>query len=809
MRQPLFLLFLFLFLPPFALAQAPINYENQLIHEIHIDFMNVSGDAPEDPAALLSRLNTKKGEYFSQEKFDQDLKQLNRDFDRVDPIVQSVEGQITITLKIWLRPVIRSICFQGNQSMDRSTLLKELGIAPLTIFDRTAFVRAFHKLKAFYVKKGYFEAQLWYNIERDPSTHELNITIYIDEGRSGWIREMIFDGFTEEEKNEILGRISSRLYNVFKSWFTQEGTYNEEAVRQDEYIIADYLQNRGYADATVRIRVKEIAPNALALVITANRGPLYTFGSITFDGNQILCNNCILQAMEMESGQPFSMEKIRQTIDNITRLYGRRGYIDALVNFDPHLVPGSTVYNVHFTIDEDRQYRIGLITIFGNNYTESRVILNEALLAPGEVFDAEKLTNTEIRLLNTDFFKNVNVYAVKSDESSCLGPDYRDIHIEVEEKSTGSFNITFGISTTEGLFGSIELKEKNFNVRGFRKLAKYGLRSLRGGGEYLHLNSTIGTKTTSYTLNWVKPHICETPWTLGFDVAQVTNRYVSEDYQLRSLSTGIQGTYDVNPFVKWGCHYRLKYSYTKQTGKPKEIDNNDEGPIDRMQEILQDAEEKKESKGQYEKETNLRGIISAAGIHWSYNSTNHPAYPTKGVYSRLELECAGFGGPFKFLYFAYLNSSYIPVKTYGFCRFRADFKFLAPYGRNGFAGIPMDERLFLGDDTYVRGYRPYKLGPVFDDKPDAPRGGASLEYFSAQYNHFLIRNIEGFVFADAGGLTINSFDFFPRLFFSVGVGTRFQVISSLPPIEMGFGFPLNAQTRGQKKKFFLSIGGRF
>ena len=49
--------------------------------------------------------------------------------------------------------------------------------------------------------------------------------------------------------------IVTKEYNLFTSWLTNQGTYNEEAVQQDQFTILNYLQNEGYADAKVEIKV--------------------------------------------------------------------------------------------------------------------------------------------------------------------------------------------------------------------------------------------------------------------------------------------------------------------------------------------------------------------------------------------------------------------------------------------------------------------------------------------------------------------------------------------------------------------------
>ncbi len=82
-----------------------------------------------------------------------------------------------ITLKVWLRPTIRSITWTGNSHLKSSALRKELGIKGVKTFNRVAFNKQFNKVKEYYVKKGYFESQLSYTATPVPDTNEVDIAI--------------------------------------------------------------------------------------------------------------------------------------------------------------------------------------------------------------------------------------------------------------------------------------------------------------------------------------------------------------------------------------------------------------------------------------------------------------------------------------------------------------------------------------------------------------------------------------------------------------------------------------------------------
>ena len=223
-------------------------FEDRKIANIDIQAENLPPNASFDPKTVMSKLKTKVGDPFSQMTFDSDLKTLSEEYDRVEPSIQVNNGEVYLTLKVWPRPMIRTIKWSGNTHIKTKTLQKELGVKPKGSFNRQAFNKAFNKVKEFYVKKGYFESQLQYAIIPDSKTNEVDILIDVREGRSGKIDNIVFKGFSKHERSEILGMIYTKKYNLFTSWLTGMGTYHEEALEQDKLTILNYLQNHGYAE---------------------------------------------------------------------------------------------------------------------------------------------------------------------------------------------------------------------------------------------------------------------------------------------------------------------------------------------------------------------------------------------------------------------------------------------------------------------------------------------------------------------------------------------------------------------------------
>ncbi len=809
------LLYIFSFAPlfvPLNVSAAPFQYENQIVGNISIEcgnpLYNISA------SIIEPRMKTRVGAPFSQLDFDSDLKMLIQDYDKVEPTIECQDDQVQIALKIWQKPSIGSITWIGNERVSSSKLQKELNIKAGSSFDRQAFNQAFHALKTYYVKDGFFEAQLDYQINFCEDSNSVDITINIDEGRAGRIQRIVFENFAKEEEEAIVDLMLTKRFFALTSWYNNEGTYNEDMMQQDRFAIINYLQNEGYADATIEVALCEsVRKNRIVVKIIANRGEVYSFGPITFEGNKLFTDKEIQAQINVLEGNSFSPDAIRNTIKRLTNFYGRKGYIDAVIDFETDLNPESNTYDVHFTIEEGEQYRVGLIKVFGNNSTETRVILHETLLIPGEIFNTLKLEVTESRLENIGYFKHVNVYAVHSEGPGGLGGHYRDVHIEVEETSTGNIKASVGISSAESAFLELGISERNFNHAGLGCFMSEGLRTLRGGGEYLNLNAMIGYKSRKYTLAWTKPFFQDTKWLVGFELTRATNRFIAQDYTINSSGLTLHAAYPLNPFLRFGTHYRLTYTdveihhkhvLKKEAKIQEQIElakkAGDQEKVERLQRDYVGLRE------DLEKQAKNSGVISAIGLNLNYDSTDHPAFPRRGFKSKLEQEVAGFGGHRNFMSLGYLNKYFIPAGELGVLKFRADMRFVVPMFDTKRTRIPIEERLFLGGDSTIRGYKVYKLGPQFSRND--PMGGMSLQLLSAEYYRTINKKIDAFLFCDSGHLSFNVWDF-GTMWTSVGFGLNLKLIEGTPPIVIGLGFPLNAPKKSVVKNFFFSFGGAF
>jgi outer membrane protein insertion porin family len=749
--------------------------------------VEVVGEAEGSSSMALSMLKTKERERFSQTEFDKDLKQLAKEFDRVDPSVQVVDGEVVVSVKVWKKPIIHEILWKGNQAIETKKLQGELGITKDSVYDRQGFNKAIQKLRQYYVRKGFFESEIDYHITPIQEGVSVDIEIDIQEGKAGMIEEIRFHNLSPEEIDDVSDRLMTKEYCVWLSWLNNQGTFYKDVFRMDESSILGYLQNQGYLDAKVSTEIlpSPTRKDRIIIDIKIEKGDLYHLGKVTTSGNLVFSEEDLLKKANLAPGKIYSPESIAVATKAIYSAYGAKGYIDAAVIQEPRLRENEHVYDMNFRIEEGNVFRVGMVQIVGNTQTEPSVILHELLLIPGSIFDTNLLAKSEERLRNIGYFKNVNVYAVKSSKIAADGVAFRDVHVEVEEVSTTARFMAFGgWSSNEGLSGGFGVSETNFKLMGFQQIFSEGFRAIRGGGENIDLKMTVGTRQLTYGASWSKPYFLDTNWVLGVDLQKQRNSYSSSSYTIHSSSAIVSGKYLLNAFTTFGTHYRIQDSHIR---------------LDDIHRTSRNRELIRESKN--------GGLISAVGTSLYYDSTNHPFFPTQGLRSDVGVEFAGIGGDHRFLVFGYHNAMYFKPFEKGVWKLRANVDGIKTLFGTKPEKLPMDERLYLGGDAAMRGYKYNHVGPKFRDTEHTPRGGMSSVLFSAEYERPLFKRLNGFVFADAGNVWWQEFTA-GRLLYTTGFGMR-VFITEQTPLTVGFGFPINPKHHRDVRNFFFSIGVSF
>jgi hypothetical protein len=94
-------------------------------------------------------------------------------------------------------------------------------------------------------------------------------------------------------------------------------------------------------------------------------------------------------SVPLREGDVLNVEKIREGLDALKRLYGRRGYIDFVASPQTEIDDEHQTVSLLFDLDEERQYRIGKIEVYGLDASWRNALIWK--IKTGDVFNNEAI----------------------------------------------------------------------------------------------------------------------------------------------------------------------------------------------------------------------------------------------------------------------------------------------------------------------------------------------------------------------------------------------------------------------------------
>lgn len=794
-------------LPAAALAQAQAEPEAAPIEEI-----NVTIEGPKSVAkdAVLSHIQLRKGDKFSQTALDQSIRSLysTGQYDLITAKKSiNINNKMIVDFHVTPKFRISQIAFNGNKTYKASKLQGEIDSYAGSVLDEVKIKRDADKIRDFYVKKGYALAKVSHTIERNAEAGKGAVIFNIDEGADIQIQNIRFVGDPSAERSygfwgrfykKLFGRdkkdvvSSMKLQSEMKtdtwipiiSYLTDNGRFKEEEFKADLETLRKFYRNHGYLDVEIdENKVKFEFPDAdnpgdMDIVIDVRPNKQYRIGATTFKNNKLFDSKKLAEFVDyfdLTEGNVFSPERVDKMTDAIKTYYGEYGYIDTIVRALRR--PNFKTGNIDLIVDivESEKFYLESISIQGNTKTKSEVIIRELALAPGEIFDLARMKQSENRLKETRFFDEVNL----SPQASNI-PNRRDMRIVVKEARTGNITFGAGFSTVESLIGTVELTQGNFDYKNPDSM-------FQGAGQKFRLRGSLGLKSSQILLNFEEPWVFNRNLAYGFELYRTQSDYYSDHYSESRL--GMQ-------------HYLRKRIYELIEAKlAYKIENVD---IYNVNDSLVKDGVMVPSRGDI-------GNRSLSQVSLSFLRDTRDSYlvPTRGT--RLELVQDVAGGPF----FGETDLYRIEARAGWWTpTFEFGSQVLSIVGRAGTVmgtdggDVPYFEKYFLGGGYNLRGFKYRRVGKLGATTSE-PFGGNSFGFASAEYSIEVFNPVRFAVFYDIGFLNTNDWDFNPSDYNSdAGIGLRIILMGA--PMRIDLGHPITAGPRNNDGlQFNFSFGTVF
>ena len=726
--------------------------------------VQINGLERVEPETVQAYLEIEKGQDVSQFDIDAALKRLYAT-GLFSDISLDLLGDGVLVVKATENPIVNKRYFEGNDEIEDSMLERELQLNPGSIYSVAKVQQDAQRIVEIYKRSGRYSTLVDPKIiKRDQN--RVDLVFEITEGVEAQIDKISFVGnkhFSDSElQSEIMSK-ESRWYRIFSS----AEKYDPEKTNYDKELLRRFYLKHGYADFRVSTAVAELSSDKKSFVLTyvIDEGPRYKISDINISSSlQGVDVETLYPEVLVEKDEWYNADKVEKSVYNITEKLGQQGiaFVDVNSVLNKNTQTGDV--DVTFDISEGQRLFIDKINISGNTRTEDRVIRREFRLDEGDAFNASKIKASRRNIEALDYFSKVDIQTEPTDD-----PNKANLNVNVEEKSTGAFNVGVGYSTVNGALARIGVSENNF----------------QGKGQKLSADAAISQRTKEYELSFTEPYFLDRRLSAGIDLFRSETDYQDE------------GSYDsevTGGRLRLGWNYKDDLAhYVRYTLSDDKITN-----VDRKASKYIKAEE-----GSY--------TDSAIGQTIVYDKRDSKISPRDGYYLSFGNDIAGLGGDEKYVKF--------DAKAYKYYTLSDDytFKFFLNGGYiDGYNGknVRLAHRYYLGGSP-MRGFEYAGIGARDKSTKDA-LGGNWMVYSGAEFQFPVGLDevgIRGRTFVDAGALGKpdgikghSDVEYSDKIRVSTGFG--FQWMSPMGQIDVDFGFPLVKEKYDETEVFRLNFGTR-
>ncbi len=738
--------------------------------QLLVKAIEVQGNRRVDRDTILYKLKSKEGEPFSVDKVREDVKALYETgfFEDVEVDAQPFEGGVKLVYKVKERPLVARVLVKGNRKIKTKNITKELKKFPLSIYNENIVRENVNKIVQMYQAKGYYDVKV--DVVKKKRRGRIVLTYEIHEGKKAHVAKIDFVGNKHFSDRTLRGQMLTKEKNLWNMVTTFIGQflgkpstyyYIPDLLRLDLMKVREFYRDHGFLKVAVgdpQVTVKD--SGKIYVKVPIEEGPRYKTAHVRLQlgRNDPFTSEELKKVLMLKPGEWYSAADMRKDVNNLTDLYGSRGYVNADIRPLVEVDDKDHTVAVTYRIEKGALYYVGKIEVEGNVKTRDKVIRRELGVAEGDVMNTLALKTAKEKLSRLGYFSQVDI-------ETKPGPDHlENIVVNVEEQPTGSLMFGGGYSTQEAFGAMVQLQEKN----------------LFGRGQSVSLSGNFSGKRVEYDLSFFDPYILDRPMSLGVRTHRLTYDY--DTFEEKTLGF----TVTLGKRV-WNWYTSATVGYDFQSVDISSVDND-------APQFIHDQ------KG--------RSTSSAVVLGLTQDTRNSSVLPTRGFLRSVSLKVAGLGGDeyyYKVMadagWFISLNKF---IKNSVF-HVRGRVGFLNPLPLGNGSDRPVYERFFVGGDDTVRGFDTYEASPSSDDQA---YGGTKELIVNLEYLFPLVGGLRGLVFYDTGAAFDNGKQIsLGGLRHSVGVGIRF--ITPFGPLKLDVGYKLDKKKGESPTKVHFSVGTVF
>ncbi len=777
---------------PAAAQQQP--GPQQVAGRLAIDSVHVEGAVREKPDQVKALFGVRAGDTITFRDVQRGVRRLYASGQFKDVKVYAEGAPATgavLVVSVTEQPFVAQVQFQGLQHVGQGAITDTVGLKSGQPYDPEKVAEAVARTRKLLADKGFqvrdIESKM---VPLQGHPGEYRLVFDVQEGNRVSVAQISFDGNKVFTDDQLRGALDTKQEGFL--WF-RTGTYEQDQVRKDMQVnLPAFYGSHGYIDARVTGDTLVVDPHTgkARLVIRVDEGPQYRMASFDVRGNHHFSSEELKRYFEPAQGgllsgnagqEPvFDEAAFTQATDKLRQLYNNNGYLYAQVEPVIDRDAAKHTVDVAWQIQEGEPAYVNRVTIVGNTFTHERVIREQVLLLPGDVYNEDLLIQSYRNIMALGFFETP-APAPKIEPT-----DNGDVNItfQVKEKQTGSINFGTALGGGTGVAGFLGYDQPN----------------LFGQAKAGHLRWEFGQYSNNLEASYSDPGI------KGSLISGSLSLFSSRDR-----------------FIQFSEGQRRRTGASLRFGLPLPGDRSGRTRIFLGYSLARTTYQEFSSANEASSIFGLPpGMQSTFTVDLVRNTLDSPTFPTVG--SRQELQADFNGGPLQgnaqFQKYTASGSWYVPVGQLGGSapggrpiRFTLGLTASAGSITGGAAGFPF-ERFFMGGVQFgesLRGYDETTVTPFgyvprgVTNFPLQNRIGNAYMKISAEYAARVNDNLSLSLFYDAGNIWEKASDINPtRLLRGAGLGVT--LVTPFGPLGLDYAYGFDKDRPGWQLHFKFGAG---
>jgi len=594
--------------------------------------LEVSGNQRLEADTVRSYVRLRPGDTYTNADLDQALKDLYASelFAYV-----AIAGADTGNLVIQVREnaVINRIVLEGNKRIKEEKIRPEIKLAPRQIFTRSKARADVNRIIELYKRQGRYAATV------EPKMvpldqNRVDVVFEIHEGAKSRVRRINIIGNEHFKASRLRSEMATKTASLLHI-FSQGTSYDPDRLAYDQQKLRQFYLTQGYADFHVVSAVAELTPDKRDFIITyvVDEGDRYKFGEPKIESAiRDLRPEALKYLVKIKPGQWYNAKVVEDTVDVLNETAGTLGY--AFADTDPHFDADKEkkVMNITFALKDAPRVYVESVNINGNTITRDKVVRREFRLAEGDAFNGFRVKRSRDRIQSLGYFQD----KLEVEQKQGSAPDRVILEANLEEKSTGSLQVSAGYSSLEKFIVSAQIEQANLMGKG---------QEVRAGVDWSIYNRSVN-------LGFTEPYLFDHNIALGVDLFRRdynSFNYVNTDRHTTydEVTTGFQirAGVPLTEFWSMALRYGLSLDNVSLDKSTYYTAYNPDGTLDASGATHCDPI----LAGRYLCDAIGNRTTSSLGYSLVFDSLNDRIHPSHGLRFFVSQDLAGLGGSVRYI----------------------------------------------------------------------------------------------------------------------------------------------------------------